>query len=76
MVLLAPISTATTTALAQPRDHHRDGTPLTQDKIDHSQLTNVYRPSERQLTVRAVFTGMLLAGVMSLSNLCVGLRTG
>jgi len=30
------MSTTTTTDLDQPRDHHRDGTPLTQDKIDHS----------------------------------------
>jgi OPT family oligopeptide transporter len=61
---------------AQPRDVHPDGTPMTQDEIDEYWLKHVYRPNERQLTVRAVVTGMLLGGVMSLSNLYVGLKTG
>jgi len=32
--------------------------------------------TQRQLTFRAVLTGMLLGGIMSLSNLYVGLKTG
>lgn len=39
-------------------------------------LATVYRKGERQLTVRAVVTGMLLGGVMCLSNLYVVLKTG
>lgn len=39
-------------------------------------LQTVYRKGERQLTVRAVVTGMLLGGVMCLSNLYVVLKTG
>ncbi|AKU91653.1 OPT family oligopeptide transporter [Vulgatibacter incomptus] len=39
-------------------------------------LATVYRRGERQLTVRAVVTGMLLGGVMCLSNLYVVLKTG
>ena len=70
------MSTATTTDLAQALDRHADGTPMTQEEIDHHWLTNLYRPSDWQLTVRAVFTGMLLGGVMSLSNLYVGVKTG
>ena len=59
-----------------PRDVHPDGTPMTQDEIDDYWLKHVYRPHEPQLTPRAVITGMLLGGVMSLSNLYVGLKTG
>ena len=39
-------------------------------------LRTVYRKGERQLTVRAVVTGMLLGGIMCLSNLYVVLKTG
>lgn len=39
-------------------------------------LQTVYRKGERQLTVRAVVTGMLLGAVMCLSNLYVVLKTG
>lgn len=60
----------------QPLDKHADGTPMTQDEIDEHWLKHVYRPNEPQLTVRAVVTGMLLGGIMSLSNLYVGLKTG
>lgn len=62
--------------IAQPKERHDDGTPMTQDEIDEYWLRHVYRPNERQLTPRAVVTGMLLGGVMSLSNLYVGLKTG
>jgi uncharacterized oligopeptide transporter (OPT) family protein len=36
----------------------------------------VYRRGERQLTVRAVVSGMLIGAVMCLSNLYVVLKTG
>lgn len=39
-------------------------------------LKEVYQPGARQLTARAVVTGMLLGGVMCLSNLYVVLKTG
>jgi OPT family oligopeptide transporter len=40
-------------------------------------LREVYRGDDaRQLTVRAVVSGMLLGGVMSLSNLYIALKTG
>ncbi len=44
---------------------------------DREWLANVYRgDSEPQLTVRAVATGMIFGGIMSLSNLYVGLKSG
>ncbi|MGE0546247.1 MAG: OPT family oligopeptide transporter [Kofleriaceae bacterium] len=36
----------------------------------------VYRPAERQLTVRAIATGMVLGFVLSFSNVYIGLKTG
>ena len=60
----------------RPTDRHPDGTPMTQDEIDEHWLKHVYKPNQPQLTPRAVITGMLLGGVMSLSNLYVGLKTG
>jgi uncharacterized oligopeptide transporter (OPT) family protein len=39
-------------------------------------LAHVYRHDERQLTVRAVVAGVLLGGLMCLSNLYVILKTG
>ncbi|AKT42018.1 uncharacterized protein CMC5_062400 [Chondromyces crocatus] len=62
--------------LAKPLDVHPDGTPMTQEEIDEHWLKHVYRPNEPQLTPRAVITGMVLGGVMSLSNLYVGLKVG
>lgn len=47
------------------------------DQIERNWYKNIYRGDNvRQLTVRAVITGMLLGGIMSLSNLYVGLKTG
>src|SRR4051794_30055160 len=60
----------------RPIDHRPDGTPMSQDEIDQYWLNHVFRPNERQLTLRAVVTGMLLGGALSLSNLYVGLKTG
>ena len=53
-----------------------DGTPMTQDEIDTYWLQRVYKPNVPQLTPRAVITGMVLGGIMSVSNLYVGLKTG
>jgi OPT family oligopeptide transporter len=39
-------------------------------------LKNVYQPNARQLTARAVLSGMMLGGVMCLSNLYVFFKTG
>lgn len=39
-------------------------------------LAEVYQPNARQLTVRAVITGMVLGAVMCLSNLYIVLKTG
>ena len=44
---------------------------------DKEWLTQVYRgDQEKDLTVRAVLAGMLFGGLMALSNLYVGLKTG
>jgi putative OPT family oligopeptide transporter len=47
------------------------------DTIEREWLANVYQGDHvPQLTVRALIMGMLLGGIMSLSNLYVGLKTG
>lgn len=47
------------------------------DQVARDWLANVYQgESVRQLSVRSVITGMLIGGVMSISNLYVGLKTG
>jgi OPT family oligopeptide transporter len=38
--------------------------------------THVYRGDVKQLTLRAILMGMMIGGVMSVSNLYVGLKTG
>ncbi len=57
-----------------PPDHVLDG--MSQDEIDAYWLEHVYRPHERQLTLRAVLAGMGLGGILSLANLQIGLRIG
>lgn len=43
----------------------------------HAWLEQVYQGDDaRQLSVRSIVTGMLIGGVMSISNLYVGLQTG
>ncbi|MBY0525638.1 MAG: OPT/YSL family transporter [Gemmataceae bacterium] len=39
-------------------------------------LKNVYREGMPQLTIRSAFTGMILGGLLSLTNLYVGAKTG
>ena len=47
------------------------------DERDREWLANVYRgDKEKDLTVRAVLAGMIFGGLMSLSNLYVGLKSG
>ncbi len=51
--------------------------PHDPDQAARDWLKNVYQgESVRQLSVRSVVTGMLIGGVMSISNLYVGLKTG
>lgn len=47
------------------------------DRAARHWLANVYQGDHaRQLSVRSVVTGMIIGGVMSISNLYVGLKTG
>src|SRR3989304_2718216 len=47
------------------------------EAMDRWWVENVYRGDKmRQLTVRAIVSGMLIGGLMSVSNLYVGLKTG
>jgi len=48
------------------------------EERDREWLENVYKPHEGQpqLTIRAIVVGMLFGGLMSLSNLYVGLKSG
>jgi uncharacterized oligopeptide transporter (OPT) family protein len=51
--------------------------PTDESDPERTWLREVYQgDSARQLTVRAVVAGMLLGGVMSLSNLYIALKTG
>lgn len=48
-----------------------------EDQAAREWLANVYQGDDaRQLSVRSIVTGMLIGGVMSISNLYVGLFTG
>lgn len=54
-------------------------TPPEAPELDpsHEWFKNVYQGERvRQLSVRSIVTGMLIGGVMSVSNLYVGLKTG
>ncbi len=63
-------------------DHNSSTTPHHEQFENEEQaakwwLENVYQGDDAvQLTPRAVITGMLIGGVMSISNLYVGLKTG
>jgi uncharacterized oligopeptide transporter (OPT) family protein len=58
-------------AASAPTEHP----PEDQQALDW--LENVYQGDKvRQISVRAIVTGMLIGGVMSISNLYVGLKTG
>ncbi len=63
---------------AEP-DRPSQPTPPPVEELDpaHRWLAEVYQgDNARQLTPRAVVTGMIIGGVMSISNLYVGLKTG
>jgi len=52
-------------------------TPRTPDEIERDWYENVYAGDRMpQLTIRALVMGMLLGGVMSLSNVYIGLKAG
>jgi uncharacterized oligopeptide transporter (OPT) family protein len=46
------------------------------EQKDRWWLENVYRGNMPQLTVRSALTGVVIGGVLSLTNLYVGIRTG
>jgi putative OPT family oligopeptide transporter len=46
------------------------------EKKDQWWLDNVFRGNMPQLTVRSALTGVVLGGILSLTNLYVGIRTG
>jgi OPT family oligopeptide transporter len=46
------------------------------EEKDEWWLKNVYRGDMPQLTLRSALTGVLLGGILSLTNLYVGIRTG
>jgi OPT family oligopeptide transporter len=46
------------------------------EEDDRQWLKNVYQGNVKQLTVRAVVMGMIIGGLMSLTNLYIGLKTG
>ncbi len=48
----------------------------TLEQKDRWWLENVYRGNMPQLTIRSAVTGMMLGGVLSLTNLYVGAKTG
>ncbi|RPI84542.1 MAG: hypothetical protein EHM42_07435, partial [Planctomycetaceae bacterium] len=73
-----------TTAAGEPMNHDgssettSDRAPIDDpDRVAREWLANVYQgDTVRQLSVRSIVTGMLIGGVMSISNLYVGLKTG
>jgi uncharacterized oligopeptide transporter (OPT) family protein len=49
---------------------------MTLEEKDRWWLEHVYRGNMPQLTLRAALTGMLLGGMLSLTNLYIGIKTG
>src|SRR5262245_54580202 len=47
-----------------------------QRAIDEHWLEHVYKPDEKQLTLRALVAGSLLGGIMSIANLYIGMKVG
>ena len=50
--------------------------PADADERELHWVQHIYRRNEKQLTVRATIAGMLIGGVMCLSNLYVFFKTG
>ena len=61
-------------AVASPTPSPDSGEAI--DRADREWLEGVYRRGQRQLTARAVVSGMLIGALMCLSNLYVVLKTG
>jgi putative OPT family oligopeptide transporter len=60
-----------------PADPPTSETPRTPEEIERHWFENVYQGDRmKQLTARAVVMGMLLGGVMSTSNVYIGLKAG
>ncbi|WP_081112140.1 OPT family oligopeptide transporter [Bdellovibrio sp. HCB117] len=49
---------------------------MTLEQKDEWWLKNVYKGDMPQLTLRSALTGMILGGVLSLTNLYIGIKTG
>lgn len=49
---------------------------MSRDEKDRWWFTNVFRGDAPQLTLRAVITGMVIGGALSLTNIYVGYKTG
>ncbi|MFS4457754.1 OPT family oligopeptide transporter [Bdellovibrio sp. HCB2-146] len=49
---------------------------MTLDEKDDWWLKNVYKGDMPQLTIRSALTGMILGGILSLTNLYIGIKTG
>ena len=49
---------------------------MTLEEKDQWWLQNVYKGDMPQLTLRSALTGMILGGVLSLTNLYIGIKTG
>lgn len=49
---------------------------MTLEEKDEWWLKNVYKGDMPQLTIRSALTGMVLGGILSLTNLYIGIKTG
>ena len=49
---------------------------MTLEEKDRWWLENCYRGDMPQLTLRSALTGMIIGGVLSVTNLYVGIKTG
>lgn len=49
---------------------------MTLEEKDEWWLKNVYQGDMPQLTIRSALTGMILGGILSLTNLYIGIKTG
>ncbi|MFA6029390.1 MAG: OPT family oligopeptide transporter [Elusimicrobiota bacterium] len=61
---------------AQPSDKSKRDAVRTPEEIELHWFRTVYQGDVPQLTLKAVVTGSIIGGFMSLSNLYVGLKTG
>lgn len=74
-----PVESSPPLAPARAQVSTPDLEPVTAPRAEDPEarwLAEVYKPGARQLTARAVVTGMILGSVMCLSNLYVVLKTG